>query len=128
MVTLSRLGATRTASFLEANQGKVVVAEVRFAGVSKKVNSRSGSTPARAAHSLQCRLHLFGGAQAERRNGQCGIGCRRGRKDSRAENEQVRVIMAAQVAVNDRALRIRSHPCGADDVPRTFGDVPMLDC
>ena len=58
------------------------------------MNCSSPSSPSAA----QCLLHPVDGTQAQRGNGQCGIGCRGGREDSRAEDEQ------------KLGLTVRGHP------------------
>jgi hypothetical protein len=83
-----------------------------------------------ARGSAQCvnvDFHLVGGTQAQRGNGQCGIGRRRGREDGRTEDEEIRMVVAAEVAVDHRACRIAAHSSRANDVSGAFGDVPMLD-
>src|SRR5262245_5478451 len=71
--------------------------------------SPDGSSPVpRRRSTRQCRFHPGGGAQAQRRNGQCGIGRCRCWESSRADNEEIEVVVAAHVAVEDRALWIRA--------------------
>jgi hypothetical protein len=82
-----------------------------------------------ARGSAQCVSAAFtwSAAQAQRGNGQCGIGRRRGREDGRAEDEEIRMVVAAEVAVDPRACRIAAHSSRANDVSGAFGDVAMLD-
>ena len=56
-----------------------------------------------------------------------GLAVARGRKHGRAEDEEIGVVVAAEVAVDHRALRILAHARRADDVPGAFGAGPMLD-
>src|SRR5262249_46275030 len=74
-----------------------------------------------SAHSTrQCRLHPGRSAQAQRCDGQCGIGGCRGWKDGGSYDEKIWVLVAAQVTVDHGAFQIGTHSGGADDVAGAF--------
>src|SRR5579863_7027890 len=77
---------------------------------------------------------LFGdflrGAKSESRNGKCGIGAADGRKDGRANDEDVAMVVCAGLRIHNGLFGIVPHAAGAHDVAgavKGFGVRPEID-
>src|SRR3954453_13504403 len=83
----------------------------------QRVTDQPCAGPASVMRSAELLQHGAAGAECKCCNGEGGIGGADRRERAPAQQEEIRMVMASLVGIDDGACRIMTHAIGAHDMP-----------